>query len=163
MDTGDLKDHTLKLIGKTKPNIVQMPKRCAVELCKTHGTTDSDLALEQLINLVYEIVTKQDDQLQFFVITDGERGSVYCYLYNAKKVRTVLHQAAYNVETRDSNGAGDIFAGALSYGHRILGIDWEDAVEFASAVAAIKCQSYGRTGNIPNYLQVIEFQNKFRK
>lgn len=148
MDTGDLKEHTLELIGQTKPNVIQMPKRCAVQLCQSQNIESKQLSLGELAERVRKIVSTEAYKPQFLVVTDGENGSGYCY-DDSDQVITGF-QKAYKINTADSNGAGDVFAGGISYARQILGLGWEEADKFASAVAAVKCQRMGRTGNIPS-------------
>ena len=52
---------------------------------------------------------------------------------------------------------GDVFAGSLSYAKQILNYDWKDAIQFASAAAALKSLKLGRTGNIPSQQEVSDF------
>lgn len=160
MDTGDLKEHTIDLIGKTRPDGIQMPKRCAIAICQQNGINKLS-SLEELVNGVRQIVGTKDDRLQFLVVTDGENGSAYCYRNSQTEDFITGSQPAYQVKTVDSNGAGDIFAGGISYARTIMGMIWEDSVKFASATAAIKCEKLGRSGNIPTENQVIEFQKQY--
>jgi sulfofructose kinase len=68
----------------------------------------------------------------------------------------VAYQPAFKVGVVDTTGAGDVFHGAFSFG---LSKGWEihRIVEFASAVAAIKCTKLGGRAGIPSYDKVIEF------
>jgi sulfofructose kinase len=61
---------------------------------------------------------------------------------------TVLYQEAYKVNSVDTNGAGDIFFGAFTYG---LLQKWEDKkiLQFASAAAAFSCTKIGKDQKIP--------------
>jgi len=63
---------------------------------------------------------------------------------------------AFKVKVVDTTGAGDVFHGAYVYG---LLQKWElrKVVEFASAVAAIKCTKVGGRKGIPTYRQVSAF------
>lgn len=83
-------------------------------------------------------------------VTLGERGCVYVTKDG------VFHQPAFPVEVVDTTGAGDVFHGALSFG---VSRGWQarEIVEFASAVAALKCTKLGGRTGIPTYDQTIEF------
>lgn len=68
---------------------------------------------------------------------------------------TTDHCPAFPVEVVDTTGAGDSFHGGFAYA---MAQGWElpKCVEFASAVAAIKCQGMGRA-TLPSFEQVVEF------
>ena len=63
---------------------------------------------------------------------------------------------AFPVEVVDTTGAGDVFHGAYIYG---MLQEWElmKTVEFASAVAAIKCTRLGGRTGIPDLKQALRF------
>ena len=67
-----------------------------------------------------------------------------------------VHQPAFSVEVVDTTGAGDTFHGAIAYG---LARGWEVArtVEFASAVAALKCRALGGRPGIPRLEEALAF------
>jgi len=83
-------------------------------------------------------------------VTLGEKGCVYVTKDG------VFHQPAFEVEVVDTTGAGDVFHGALSFG---VSRGWQprEIVEFASAVAALKCTKLGGRTGIPTYAQVTDF------
>jgi ribokinase len=86
------------------------------------------------------------------VITLGPRGSV------GLNDRGRYRQAAFPVRARDTTGAGDVYHGAYVYG---MLQDWDmpRCMEFASAVAALKCTEVGAQAGIPNLKGVLEFIN----
>ncbi|MHC9543755.1 MAG: carbohydrate kinase family protein [Vulcanimicrobiota bacterium] len=88
-------------------------------------------------------------------ITQGERGSAA--LVNGR----VYHQKAFPVNVVDTTGCGDAFHGGLIYG--ILQ-EWpsERQLEFASAVAALKCRARGGRTGLPTVPEVEEFLREKR-
>ncbi|MCM8526241.1 MAG: PfkB family carbohydrate kinase [Lentisphaeraceae bacterium] len=87
------------------------------------------------------------------IITDGGSGLLYI------EKNLVRHLAAYKVETVDSNGAGDVFHGAFSYG-LAKGFSFMDNLKFASATAALSCTGRGIRKNVPSEKAVKEFLNR---
>ena len=85
------------------------------------------------------------------VVTDGENGCWYC------DGETNLYQPAFHVDVVDTTGAGDTFHGAYLYA--CLQEAWTPAsrLEFASAVAALKCTRLGGRTGIPDLPQTLEF------
>ena len=83
-------------------------------------------------------------------VTLGERGCVYV------TEDGLFHQPAFEVEVVDTTGAGDVFHGAFSFG-LAKGWPYPRIVEFASAVAAIKCTKLGGRTGIPTYAEAVSF------
>ena len=83
-------------------------------------------------------------------VTLGDEGCVYATSDG------LFHQPAFKVDTVDTTGAGDVFHGALAFG--VLR-DWPipEIVEFASAVAAMKCTALGGRTAIPTLPQALTF------
>ena len=81
------------------------------------------------------------------VATDGQRGS---YLADADGIR---HVPAFEVPVRSTLGAGDVFHGAL-----LAAIDdgLDEAVRFASAVAALSCRGIDGRSGIPSRAETEE-------
>ena len=84
------------------------------------------------------------------VITRGERG---CF---AGTCKGSFSEPAFEVSVADTTGCGDAFHGGFAYG---LAKEWpiEATVEFASAVAALKCREVGARSGIPTLSEVKEF------
>lgn len=84
------------------------------------------------------------------VITLGKRGCIY---YDHKNIGAV---AAFQVEVKDSLGAGDVFHGGYLYGV-LQGWEVEECCRFASAVSAMKCTQMGGRAGIPTLEEVQHF------
>ncbi len=87
---------------------------------------------------------------EFVAITAGAEG---CYFLDGKKV---CHQPPFPVSVVDTTGAGDVFHGAFAYAlgrRRPL----PQAVEFASAVAALSCRALGGRGSLPTLDEALDF------
>ena len=83
-------------------------------------------------------------------VTDGAQGS---WLVTREGT---IHQPAFAVEAIDTNGAGDVFSGAIVYG---LVQEWahEVCLRFAAAAAALKCHGVGNRAALPTRGQVDSF------
>ena len=77
-------------------------------------------------------------------VTLGARGVAW---YDGTIVERV---PAFAVNVIDTNGAGDVFHGALAFG---LGARWRlhDAMRFACAAAALKCSRRGARRGVPDF------------
>ena len=84
------------------------------------------------------------------VVTAGESGA-FC-----RTPENTFYQPAFPVEVVDTTGAGDVFHGAFMAG---LLEHWplSKILEFASAVAAMKCRGLGGRAMIPNRREVEAF------
>jgi len=100
-----------------------------------------------------EFFLKQGPQV--VVITQGEKGS-----FVATKNKRFFQPAFNNVKVVDTTGCGDVFHGGFIYG--ILK-NWPIEVisEFASAVAAIKCEKLGGRTGCPSFEKVRNFLLSF--
>jgi len=83
-------------------------------------------------------------------VTVGQKGCWYA------TSEGVFYQPAFDVDVIDTTGAGDVFHGAFSFA---LSKGWplHEIVEFASAVAAIKCTKLGGRTGIPTFSQAVDF------
>lgn len=87
------------------------------------------------------------------VLTLGKRG---CILKNDQ---VHLRVPAFTVKTTDTTGAGDTFCGALA-AELSKGHGWHEALEFASAAAAICVTRMGAQPSIPTETEVHDFLKK---
>ncbi|SMF23421.1 sulfofructose kinase [Xaviernesmea oryzae] len=84
------------------------------------------------------------------MVTRGEKGA---FRLSGEEV---VHHPAYAVDVVDTTGAGDVFHGAYAFAIG-AGAPVEEAVGFASAVAALKCtRPDGRSG-IPTLNETLKF------
>ena len=103
----------------------------------------SEPGLARLTGITDPVVGLEKSQ----TLTNGHvyvtRGSEGC---DWIKNNTLQHQSGFKVDVVDTTGAGDVFHGALAFS--LAGGDApEDAVRFASGVAALKCtRPGGRAG-----------------
>ena len=81
-------------------------------------------------------------------VTDGDSGA---WFFDAN---TALHQPAIPVDAVDTNGAGDVFTGAMIF-LTMQNRPPEERLRFATAAAALKCQQLGNRDALPS-LEKIE-------
>ena len=83
--------------------------------------------------------------------TLGDKGSLsWCA---GREIRT----PPFAVDCVDTTGAGDVFRGAFAAGCLRLAPadgDLEDALDYASAAAALNCRALGAQGGLPTPAQV---------
>ena len=84
------------------------------------------------------------------LITLGEEGCV-CFADG-----DTFHTPVFEVDVVDTTGAGDVFHGAFIHG-LLQGWQLAQTVEFAAAVAAIKCAKLGGRAGIPTASETAEF------
>lgn len=89
--------------------------------------------------------------------TLGEKGSFLCLKEGETK-----HYPAFSVQAIDTTGAGDAFNGGLASGWRRSKGNWDQAIEFASAVAALSVTRRGTSASMPAESEVLEFLQKQR-
>jgi ribokinase len=90
---------------------------------------------------------------QVVVVTCGAQG---CWTVSADDLGQAKHHAAFEVETVDSTGCGDVFHGAYA-ASLARGCKMDERVRFASAAAALKATQYGAQSGIPVRKQVDDF------
>ncbi len=128
LDAGTLRPHSLELARLVDHLVVGEP--FAREFAP-------DLPPEEAVKRLFELGPKAA------VITLGGRGSVG---YDG---REVIRMPAFEVEVVDTTGAGDAFHGG--YIHALLdGLDLEERMRIASAVAAISITALGGRTALPD-------------
>jgi len=86
-------------------------------------------------------------------ITLGGQGSI------TYRDTEIIVTPAFQVKALDTTGAGDVFHGAYIFG-LLRGLDLDDTIRFASAVAAMKCSTIGGRAGIPDRAEVLRFLAK---
>lgn len=90
---------------------------------------------------------------RFSAVTMGKAGAV------GFDGRRLLKVPSFKVKAVDTTGAGDVYHGAFAFAYA-RGRDWPECMQFAAAVAALKCtQSGGRTG-IPDLKTAEKFMRQ---
>jgi sulfofructose kinase len=123
-------------------DIMVVAKKFALE------TTGKDNLLDAGVHLLQKYKSQQ------VVITDGENGSWYW------DHQTHFHQPAYKVNVVDTTGAGDTFHGAYLYASLQESWSPQYRLQFASAVAALKCTRLGGRKGIPTLAETLDFIEK---
>lgn len=83
-------------------------------------------------------------------MTRGENGAIHF-----TRDRMIEHPG-YTIHAVDTNGAGDVFAGAMVYGI-LRGWTADHRLEFACAAAAFKCTKLGNRRALPSLEQIDTF------
>ncbi|MGI6501701.1 MAG: carbohydrate kinase family protein [Anaerostipes sp.] len=102
----------------------------------------------------YEKIFKEVENINHknVVITLGSRGLLY------RQDGEIKHFPAYEVNTIDTNGAGDVFHGAFAYGvYKKMKLI--DILKISSMAAAISTESLGAQTSIPKLQTVIDSIN----
>ncbi|MCF8239862.1 MAG: hypothetical protein K9J16_00645 [Melioribacteraceae bacterium] len=134
LDAGSLNDGTCELYNKVDHLICS--EKFALELT---GENSGEEAIEKL----YE-------QNKNVVITLGSRGLIF------KNESSSGKMPAFNVDVKDSTGAGDVFHGAFA-ASLVFGMTYEESLNFSSAAAAMSCREIGVRAGTPDFLEVEEF------
>lgn len=116
----------------------------------------SDPGLKKLTKIenyhdALQAVTKISSGVPY--VTAGKEG---CFWMDDK---TIVKAPGFTVEVVDTTGAGDVFHGAFAYGIA-EGMSVQQTVQFANAVAAVKCAQPGGRAGIPNKQQTLDFLQK---
>lgn len=85
------------------------------------------------------------------IVTLGEKGAVLITPYEHKFF------PAFKVNTKDSTGAGDAFNGGFVFG-LANGYSTDEAIVFASKVAALSVRKIGTVNGLPTFEEVLEFK-----
>jgi ribokinase len=133
-------------LGSPKPNLETLVGsvdwvNCPLRLLETlYPGEDIEKAGRRLIEMGASEVT----------VTNGDAGA---WLIGVDGMK---YQRAFSIQAVDTNGAGDVFSGAMIYG---TFREWgpERRLRFASAAAALKCCAVGNREALPTLKQVESF------
>ena len=139
LDLGSPKPHLEQLLEFV--NFVNVPARCLAELCPERSMEDG----------AREILRLGPDRI---TVTDGANGA---HLFT--KAGAATHQPAFQIEAVDTNGAGDVFSGAMIHALAMKLSD-VDALAFAAAASAIKCTRMGNRKALPGLDEIRAFLEK---
>lgn len=95
-------------------------------------------------------------KLEIFVVTIGSEGAL------VSDGKTTITSPSYDVDVKDTTGAGDTFA-AIFDKHILGGASLEEAVKFAAAGAALKVQHVGARKGVPDQREIEKFLNSIDK
>ena len=135
MDLGSPKPHLEQLLEHV--DILNAPERLIGRL---FGLEDLEEGAKRLLAMGPKEVT----------LTLGESGAIHC------TQTMVTRHPGYPVDAVDTNGAGDVFSGAILYGTLR---EWSAAkkLSFACATSALKCQQLGNRDALPTLAQIESF------
>jgi sulfofructose kinase len=136
MDAGTCRDGVEKLVPHTTHLVAseRFPRAFT-------GIEDLGPAAEKILGMGPEVV----------VVTLGAGG---CFVIDKDGRR--FEQPGFEVRAVDTTGAGDVFHGAYVRG-LLEGWDLPRVIEFACAVAAIKCTKPGGREGIPSMAEAMAF------
>lgn len=137
LDLGSPKPHLEKLLAHV--DVVNCPERLIHRL---FAINDLEEGAKRILSMGTSEVT----------ITLGEMGAMHC------TQQAVTHHKGYEVDAVDTNGAGDVFSGAMLYA-TLQGWESDRKLAFACAAAALKCQTLGNRDALPTLSQIELFQN----
>ncbi len=101
-------------------------------------------------NLQEALVSCQTQAPGWLAVTDGENGAWFT------EAGALAHEPALRLPAVDTNGAGDVWHGALAVA-LLEGQEPRAAVRFANAAASIKCSRPGGRSAIPTRSEVAAF------
>ncbi len=103
-----------------------------------------------LENLQEALAWRQAKAPGWLAVTDGENGAWFT------EGGGLAHEPALPLSAVDTNGAGDVWHGALAVA-LLEGQDARTAVRFANAAASIKCSRFGGRSAIPTRSELAAF------
>lgn len=130
--------------GSMRPGMIKLASMSDYLVCSDRFVSDLKLSIKEAFKKL------RTGRTRAVTVTVGDKGSFT--FYEGK----VYLQKAFKVKAVDTTGAGDVFHGAYAYGV-IQGWDIKRTVEFASAVAAMKCRELGGRAGIPTLTEALRF------
>ena len=148
-------EHFFRLAREAgKPAILDADRRASMQILAsaTHiGFSARGLREQSGMENLPEALAWCRTQVQgWLAVTDGENGAWFT------ENGSPAHEPALNIIAVDTNGAGDVWHGALAVA-LLEGQEPRKAVRFANAAASIKCSRFGGRSAIPTRSQVAAF------
>lgn len=154
LDTGDFKKYNdgsdLRSI-LLSADIIQLPLRCARELVSKYEFSKYNRPVSTLSKRELAAIIHEASLTDLVVVTDGINGFGYAgsspVVQESQVISGVMDAylgkiEGFMLDTKDENGAGDIFAGSLSYA-LVNGESIEDSLRIASIIAASSTREFG--------------------
>jgi ribokinase len=132
--------------GRLRPGMLELAKEADFFVASEEFATDMgwDGTPEGFITKAKELCAP------VVTVTLGHRGSITWYKDE------IIEIPAFKVDVVDTTGAGDVFHGGYIYGI-LQGWDIKKTLQFATAVAAMKCREPGGRKGIPTLDEAMEF------
>jgi sulfofructose kinase len=148
-------EHLFRLAREAgKPAILDADRQTSMQILAsaTHIGFSARGLREQsgMENLRKALVWCQTHAPGWLAVTDGANGAWFT------ENGGITHEPALNVPAVDTNGAGDVWHGALAVA-LLEGQEPRKAVRFANAAASIKCSRLGGRSAIPTRSEVSAF------
>jgi sulfofructose kinase len=148
-------EHLFRLAREAgKPAILDADRQTSMQILAsaTHIGFSARGLREQsgMENLRETLASFQTQVPGWLAVTDGANGAWFT------ENGSVVHEPALNVPAVDTNGAGDVWHGALAVA-LLEGREPRNAVRFANAAASIKCSRLGGRCAIPTRSEVSAF------
>jgi ribokinase len=134
--------------GRMRPGMLELARNCDYVVASEQFAVDIDPGWEGAMESFMPRLRRLG--LGILTITLGERGSV-TFLDGE-----IIRIPAFEVETIDTTGAGDVFHGGYIFG-LLMGWGIENTIRFASAFAALKCMKVGGRAGIPDLGDTMKF------
>jgi len=138
--------HVFLDLGSPKPDLQQLLEYTDVLNCP-----------ERLIHRLFAIRNIEEGAKRLLAmgpkeitVTLGESGAIHF------SGDTMTRRRPFNVNAVDTNGAGDVFCGAIIYG-TVHHWDTERKMAFACAAAALKCRQLGNRDALPTLEEIESF------
>ena len=135
IDAGTIVPGIERLLGVANLIIASEPFAC-----RYTGLSEPEAAVRKLFT----------GKCRFSGVTMGREGSL------GFDGQQIYHCPAFEVDTVDTTGAGDVFHGAFAFAYA-QGQGWRECLRFASAVAALKCTKFGGRAGSPDLKTTEEF------
>ena len=135
--------------GRMRPGMLKLAYMSDYVVCSEEFVSGLKLSLKDAFKKL------SGGKAKAVTITLGNKGS-----FTMHEGR-IFMQKAFRVKAVDTTGAGDVFHGAYAYGV-LQGWDIKKIVEFASAVAAMKCRKLGGRSGIPTLQEAMRFLKEER-